>query len=285
MSDAQMKQKVAMLKKANPTKGYLAAHDVPAPMNLLGGPLRVHLSQYGSDVLVALPANRQLDEDVFGTPSMPRATGGTPIMEGVPPMLRGTQNGQYTQLQQKTPFGDKTTRLHNARLTLSGFDATATDAATTRDNVKMTASWKDEAGNVYMVKCSQVAPHGDDHPVFGGVVTNHLMHGFTHIGTPLMPTEFAYFAFWGKGNVYKNGQLLDSGRMIHCMLTEDVRLPNDHLAFDSQVNPNKMIFHVIVPPMSKNGPSPVKTGFMLPNGQPLPFWHVMFTQVQMRSSH
>ena len=268
----------------NPTKGYLAAHDA-APMPLLGGPLRVHLSQYGSNVLVALPDKRDLDPDVFGTPAMPRSTGGAPIMEGVPTKLRASQDGKYTQLQQKTPFGSKAMRLDDAKLTLTGVDATATDAAKTNDRVNMTASWKDKAGNTYMVKCSQVAPHGDDHPFFGGVVTNHLMHGFTHVGTPLMPTEFAYFAFWGKGNIYKNGKLLDSGRMIHGMLTEDVRLDNDSLAFDRQVDPHKLIFHLIVPPMDAKGPSPVKTGFMLPNGQPLPFWHVMFTKVQMNTSH
>ncbi len=284
MNDAAMKQKMAMFTQQNPTKGYLAAHDA-APMPLFGGLLRVHLSQYGNNVLVALPDKRELDSDVFGTPAMPRSTGGAPILEGVSPMLRASQNGKYTQLEQKTPFGSKVTRLDDANLTLIGLDATATDAASTKDRVNMTASWKDKQGNTYMVKCSQVAPHGDAHPVFGGVVTNHLMHGFTNVGTPLMPTEFAYFAFWGKGNIYKNGKLLDSGRMIHGMLTEDVRLPNDDLAFDSQVDPTKLIFHLIVPPMDKNGPSPVKTGFTLPNGEPLPFWHVMFTKVKMSSSH
>lgn len=60
----------------------------------------------------------------------------------------------------------------------------------------MTASWQDKAGNTYTVKCcTKVATHGADYPTFGGVVTNTILHGSSAIGTPLMPTEYTYFAF------------------------------------------------------------------------------------------
>ncbi len=276
--------KMPQMKKMAPAKGYLQAHKGNNnPYNLLGGLVRVEISQTGGPVHVGLPSKRQLDPDVFGTPVMPRAFGGPPIAEGVPPMLRGQKNGAYTTTTKKTPFGDKYTTLKDGQLSLQSTDATATDAAVTNDAVHMTASWKDAKGNTYSVKCDKVMPFGSDHPTFGGVVTNTLMHGFTRIGTPLEPTQFAYYAFWGKGDISKNGKLLDRGRLIHGMLTEDVRTKGYQLATDSQVNPNKVMFHLIVPPMKNGKKDPVKTGFTLPNGKPLPFWHVMFQTLDVRA--
>lgn len=73
-----------------------------------------------------------------------------------------------------------------------------TDAAVSNDQVAFQASWADDAGNTYAATCcSEVPANGVQYPVFGGVVTNHMMHGITRIGTPLEPTQFAYVAFWG----------------------------------------------------------------------------------------
>lgn len=281
---AAQKQKMQKLKAMDPAKGYLKAHKGNSnPYDLLGGPISVQISQNGGPVHVGLPSKRQLDPDVFGTPMMPRDFGGPPIAEGVPPMLRGKKNGAYTTTTKKTPFGDKYTTLRDGQLSLQSVDATATDAAVTDDTVHMTASWKDAKGNTYQVTCAKVEPYGSDHPTFGGVVTNTLMHGFTRIGTPLEPTQFAYYAFWGKGDVSKNGKVLDTGRLIHGMLTEDVRTKGYRLASDSQVNPNKIMFHLIIPPMKNGKKDPVKTGFTLPNGKLLPFWHVMFQQLNIQA--
>lgn len=270
-------QKMQKLKALDPAKGYLKAHKGNTnPYNLLGGPISVQIGQDGGPVYVALPSKRQLDPTVFGTPLMPRDFGGPPIAEGIPPMLRGHKNGAYTTTTVKTPFGDKYTTLRDGHLSLQSVDATATDAAVTDDTVHMTASWKDAKGNIYEVTCAKVEPYGSDHPTFGGVVTNTLMHGFTRIGTPLEPTQFVYYAFWGKGDISKNGKVLDTGRLIHGMLTEDVRTNGYRLATDSQVNPHQVMFHLILPPMKKGKKDPIKTGFTMANGKPLPFWHVMF---------
>ena len=44
--------------------------------------------------------------NVFGTPAVPRAFGGTPGIDGVPPMARGSDSGPYTKMKMKSPFGD-----------------------------------------------------------------------------------------------------------------------------------------------------------------------------------
>jgi plastocyanin len=276
------------LVKMAPYLGYLKAHeDLQKPKVLLGGAIEVIVTQDQGGVHLALPDYRKLDPMVFGIPELPRAYGGTPVITGVPPQMREVENGKYTLLKAKTPFGHKNMVLPDGKYSLKAIDVTATDAAVTDDTVEMQASWKDKDGNTYKVKCNRVVPHGVEYPSFGGVLTNHILHGSSRIGTPLMPTEFVYVAFWGIGETLKNDKVMDSGRIVHCMLTEFVRTKDYELAFDDQITPTKLQMHLIVPPMivkdGKFEKSPVKTGFMLENGQELPFWHVMFANLSINS--
>lgn len=285
------KEKVQKLQAMAPYDGYLKAHkDVQSPMPLLGGPVEAQVTQRGGGVFVALPAKRKLDPNVFGSPGMARAFAGTPGITGVPPMVRGVEGDGYTRMKKPTPFGNKYKVMQGGNLQLKAVDATATDAATTSDEVKFRASWEDAAGNTYSVRCcAKMAAHGIEYPTFGGVLTNHLLHGSSRIGTPLMPTEYTYLAFWGMGEVRKNGQTLDKPRLVHGMLTEYVRKEGYKLAFDSEVTPTKRHFHLMVPPMKpvpakgKFAHDAVQTGFSLPNGKPLPFWHVMFGSLDIRA--
>ncbi|MFQ5703149.1 MAG: hypothetical protein ACE5HT_03925 [Gemmatimonadales bacterium] len=274
-----------------PAQGYLEAHaHVQKPLGLLGGPITIDITQSSGGVFVALPDARKLDPDVFGTPKMPRAAGGTPGINGVPPMVRGVEGGKYTKMKAMSPFGDKNIVMGGGKLKLHMVDATATDAAKSDDRVQMEASWKDKAGNTYTVKCCKMlATHGVEFPTFGGVVTNHILHGFTRLGTALMPTEFTYAGFWGMGAVIKNGKVLEQPRLIHGMLTEYVRGEGYKLDSDSEVTPTRQQFHLMVAPFKPNmqeghfDKSPVKTGFKLPNGMELPFWHVMFENLDVKA--
>lgn len=288
-ADQQRQEAVARMQQMTQADGYLDAHrDVDSPIRRLGGPLEVSVTQDGGGVFVSLPARRDLDPDVFGTPDLPRAFAGTPIMTGVPPALRGTDSDGYTEVTQPTPFGDAFMTMGNASLSLQATDLTAADAATTEDSVTLEARWQDGDGNTYAVTCChRMAAHGLEYPTFGGVVTNHLLHGFSGVGTPLMPTEFAYLAFWGIGDVLKNGEVVDGQRLVHGMLTEYVRTDGYELAFDSELNPQGRHFHLMVAPMQPDPeqglyrPQPVQTGFTLQNDQPLPFWHVMFESIDV----
>ena len=102
-----------------------------------------------------------------------------------------------------------------------------------------------------------------------------------------MPSEYTYFAFWAIGDIYKNGKVIDKMRIVHGMLTEYVRTKGYKLGFDDEVTPTAQQFHLMVPPFKPNmktmafDMSPVKTGFKLPNGMELPFWHVMFENVEV----
>ena len=287
----KQKKMLKMLQQMNQADGYLEAHrNVEDPMELLGGPISFTIEQSAGGARVALPARRELDADVFGTPEMPLAFTGTPGMTGVPVPFRGTSNGQFTRLDRPTPFGNKSTVMSNGTMTLKATDATATDAATTQDEVQFKASWEDEQGNTYAVRCCEMlASAGAEFPTFGGVMTNHILHGFTGIGTPLFPSAYTYAAFWGMGAVLKNGEVVDKPRLVHGMLTEYARTEGYELAMDREVTPQRRHFHLMVAPfMPVEGDHSfthdnVSTGFQLPNGQELPFWHVMFQNLEIDS--
>ncbi|MBW3660823.1 MAG: hypothetical protein KY397_04230 [Gemmatimonadetes bacterium] len=275
-----------------PYRGYLAAHaGLQDPPPLLGGPVTVEISQDGGGVFVGLPDERELDPDVFGTPEMPRAFAGTPGINGVPPPARGIEGGRYTEMKTKSPFGDAHVTMGGASLSIDAVDATAVDGANSDDRVSFQATWEDDAGNAYAVRCCEMlATRGVEFPTFGGVVTNHVLHGSTRIGTALMPTEYVYFAFWGMGEVLKNGEVVAAPRLVHGMLTEYVRAEGYSLASDREVTPNRTHFHLMVPPMRPDMEAgrfvheDVPTGFTLPNGMELPFWHVMFENLDVRAT-
>lgn len=287
----EMQQKMEMLQSMAPYMGYLKAHMNAEPQDLLGGPLEVNISQKSGGVFVILPSKRKLDPHVFGTPEVPRALAGSPGINGLPPAARGVSNGQYTEMKKPSPFGDKHVVMANGKLNIEALDATAADASETEDQVKFMASWEDSEENTYEVRCcAMLATHGVEYPTFGGVVTNTILHGSSRIGTALMPTEYTYFAFWGMGEIRKNGETLEKPRLIHGMLTEYVRKEGYELAFDEEVTPGRKHFHLMVPPMMPNMEEQefthknVKTGFELPNGMELPFWHVMFENLEISAN-
>lgn len=281
-------KKMKMLQEMAPYKGYLNAHMNAQPQELLGGALEVNITQESGGVFVILPSKRKLDPNVFGTPQVPRAFAGTPGINGLPPGARGVKDGKYTKMKNPSPFGDKNIVMSDGKLNIKALDATAADAQKTKDEVNFKASWKDKKGNTYEVRCCEMlASHGVEYPTFGGVVTNTIMHGSSRIGTALMPTEYTYFAFWGIGEVLKNGEVTDKPRLVHGMLTEYVRKEDYELAFDEEVTPTRKHFHLMVPPMMPDKEKKkfvhknLKTGYQLPNDMELPFWHVMFENLNI----
>jgi len=172
---------------------------------------------------------------------------------------------------------------------IEAVDATAIDGARTKDKIDFEATFKLPDGSAYRVVCKKVLPHGMAFPTFGGVVTNHLLHGGTGIGTRLMPTEFTYFAFWGVGDIYKDGKLINKDHMIHVMVTEIVRGEGYKLHFDGGVGdpPQGQTLHLMIPPykpvMGKGMVSdPLKTMFM-----PFPYVkkHMMAAMMAAKQSH
>lgn len=243
------------------------------PPDRLGGPLTVTVTQTNGSTRFILPGPRFMDPAVFGTASNPAGFDPAPFpLLGVELNLRKvSSSGEYTFVDHATPFSNwYEIGVGSVNMTL--IDATAIDGARSKDRIDFEATFQLPDGSNYRVVCKKALPHGMAFPFFGGVVTNHLLHGATGIGTRLMPTEFTYAAFWGIGDIYKNGTLINKDHMIHAMVTEIVRGEGYELQFDGGVGnpPQGTTLHLMIPKFkpTPNGlvVSPLKTMFM-----PFPF--------------
>jgi plastocyanin len=103
------------------------------------------------------------------------------------------------------------------------------------------------------------------------------------------PTSYAYGAFWGVGELYVNGTLVSDNRVVHSMVTERVRSPDEEgyrLLFDKELPHQGVQTHLVLPDMvmADNGTidnESVPTNYTLPNGEEQPFIHVMFDEPRL----
>lgn len=259
-----------------PTPGlhaYTHGHAmIERPAERLGGALKVTVTQKNGSTRFILPGPRFMDPSVFGSPENPTGFDPAPFpLLGVPLDMRKTTSNGYSFVDHATPFSDWY-EVGVGSVKMKVVDATATDGARTKDKIDFEANFELPDGTKYRVTCKKPLSHGMAFPFFGGVVTNHLLHGVTGIGTRLMPTEFTYVAFWGVGNIYKNGELINEKHMVHVMVTEAVRGDGYKLGFDGDVGnpPQTLTMHLMIPPFKPTPKgmvkTPLKTMFM-----PFPF--------------
>ena len=247
------------------------------PPDRAGGPLTITVTQTNGSTRLVLPGPRFLDPSVFGTPDNPVGFDPAPFpLIGVPLNMRRVVNGKYTFVNHPTPFSDwREVGVGSVRQVT--VDVTAIDGARTKDKIDFEATFTlpgpdvdnpDAGASRYRVTCTDPLPHGSGFPTFGGVATNHLLHGVTGLGTRLMPTEWTYVDIWGRGNIYKNDKLIAENHMIHTMLTEAVRGEGYKLRFDGEVGQpsTTMTMHLMIPPYKPTPQgmvkSPLKTMFV-----------------------
>lgn len=220
------------------------------------------------------PDKRALDPALFGTPAKPYN------VELLPLAMRSTNadGTAFTTISKPLMFSNKI-KMTTGSFEMKVKDVTAKDGMGSKDQVAMEANFVGPNGRNFRVTMNKVIPKGPDHPFFGGVGTNVLMHGGTGIGTPLVAQEFSYITAWGVGDIYIDGEKVDSKRIIHIMVSERTRDDDFKVGF-GVAKPDELEIHLAMPPLkgSKTGPvpSPVPTGVKLPNGKDQPFIHVNF---------
>lgn len=246
---------------------YARAHAMnPSPPDRLGGPIEIKVSLKTGSTRWALPGPRQMDPAVFGTPAHPIGFEQTPFpLVGIAPGMRQIRNKGYTIVDHATPFSDWMA-VGTGSLEMTLTDATAIDGAKTKDKVNFVATFQaPDKSHTYKVEADMALPHGKFFPTFGGVVTDHLLHGATGLGTRLMPTEYTYVAFWAKGRLYVDGKLANDNQLVHMMITEGVR-KKGKLQSEGGVNGVGRVVHLMVPPykLGPKGPekSPLKTNYL-----------------------
>lgn len=120
------------------------------------------------------------------------------------------------------------------------------------------------------------------------IAVNSWLHGNTKSTPPVLPTEFAYIATWGNGELWKNG---DSQGMFsgHMMLTEGVRDPITGKVYnanqtglyspknpaDGYADPNTAQVHLII-----SSPSNTMTNNFPPQFDFIN--HLMFYDIEVR---
>jgi len=220
------------------------------------------------------PDKRELDPALFGTPQ-------SPLNADLLPLSNREVNADgtaYTTIKNPSMFSNNIEETSGS-ITISVQDLTAKDNPNSKDKAKMEANFKGPNGEDFRVVLKKLIPVGPDHPFFGGVGTNVLMHGATGIGSPLVAEEFSYITLWGTGDFYKDGELVDENRIIHIMVSERTRDENFKVGF-GVAQPDELEIHLAMPPKkgSPTGPidSPLPTGVILPNGNEQPFIHTNF---------
>ena len=220
------------------------------------------------------PDRRALDPALFGTPAAPLNVELLPLSN----RLTTEDGSAYTTIKDPSMFSNNIA-MTTGTFNMSVLDVTAKDGMDSQDEVEMDARFVGPNGQNYRVIMNRVIPVGPDHPFFGGVGTNILMHGGTGIGTPLVSEEFSYFTAWGIGDIYIDDVLVDSNRVVHVMVSERTRDAEFKVGF-GVAEPDQLEIHLAMPPLkaSPDGPvpSPVPTGVNLPNGAEQPFIHVNF---------
>jgi hypothetical protein len=294
----------------------------------------------GHSVHWILPGPRRIDPFVFGTPSSgpsspqraddhiahkiwyfeqhrPDVVGllagdddhdPLPLPVGLPEMARETNGAgdRYTRTKIPVPFSDKVVGSDDSPNLDGALDLTYVDRTgfegqdNVEDEIDLDIWFTDPAGNRYEFDIHHLERHDGAHIHGRGVVTGAYMHGITSIGTPLMPTQYAFGSLWAVGDLLVNGEVTSDrnrDRTIHIMTTQTVRTADYTLAIDEELplgedgNPDPYLgnhthTHVMLPPIKEtaDGPRrvPLETAFELPNGKPQPFIHFMFDEDTVR---
>ena len=241
---------------------------------MAGTPAAKMAASADGTALWQFPDRRALNPALFGTPDAPLNVELLPLAN----RLMTADGSAYTTIKTPSMFSNNI-KMTTGTFEMSVLDATAKDGMNSEDEVAMEASFVGPNGRNFRVSMNKIIPVGPDHPFFGGVGTNVLMHGGTGIGTPLVTEEFSYFTAWGLGDIFIDGELADSNRVVHVMVSERTRDADFKVGF-GVAEPDQLEIHLAMPPVkgSPTGPvaSPVPTGVVLPNGAEQPFIHVNF---------
>jgi plastocyanin len=215
-----------------------------------------HPASYPRAVSSAAPAMNGMEdhgatEHGGGAPaSAPRTlriTGGGPVVQILPgpfpfadsaaPVLRTRPADQQADLAAKIQHGPYSNEVARVEGTIA---LTATDRGADGDSVRGEAQVTTKDGARWRVVMDRVQTRDIPfNPRFGGVIMGLYYHGASNVHTPLVPTITSAVALWAYAHVYRNGQLVTDGALVHVMLLSRTRRDGDfHLAcWDCSKNP------------------------------------------------
>ncbi|MAG57821.1 MAG: hypothetical protein CMJ83_16175 [Planctomycetes bacterium] len=239
------------------------------------------------------PGVRNLQPRAFGSVNEPW---GSEFFIGVPLYDRiDDGQGNWTTTALPTMASNVTTPLNDtSECRLVVRDRTPLDLNTftsaTQDEVSVSLKFIDPFGRKIAIRSTQPLPKGPFHEFFGGVVTNHILHGRTGLGGKLPPQVFCYIATWSLAEVTIDGQLLPNNdkRLLHTMVTQGIRDPGNDpgpaggngpfMGRDDEVDKEDLELHVVLPPV-RFVPTPQPNTPVV--GFPQEFVHLVFENVEL----
>jgi len=186
-----------------------------------------------------------------------------------------------------TPFSDNIS-IGAGSYSLSLIDLDSNDSPTSKDSVlSVNIQYERPNGDKFMIDNIMIIHKPDgagDHPFFGGIGYDVMMHGNTTIGTGLMPKMKSYVTLWGISDLKdENGNVIASNRIIHMMVATRVRRADltmiaSGIIDSSDYDQTMRETHIILPPLDMAG-----------NMSPVPgtrhgFLHLMYENVNLADS-
>ena len=183
-----------------------------------------------------------------------------------------------------TPFSNKVA-FGAGSYALNVRDNSEEDSETSEDLVEnVEIKYERPNGEMFMINDIQIIHKANgtgDHPYFGGIGIDKVMHGDTGIGTNLMPKLTSYITLWGIADLKDgNGNVIAPNRFIHIMVSSRSRNDDLKLLTSTDVDltdqsPDNIETHIIIPPLDLEG-----------NMSPVPgtghgFLHLMFENVNL----
>lgn len=121
------------------------------------------------------------------------------------------------------------------------------DQSGKHDEVMIDAKFLAPDGSEFEVKVDKPFPPTTDWEAFGGVVINQVAHGESPVGTPFIVPEFTYIMIHGIGDVYKDGELIDTDRFVFFMVSEKYRPDDFKSGKKIPSNTDNLIVHLVLP--------------------------------------
>lgn len=214
-----------------------------------------------------------------------------PVPVGWPDGARTERSDGYQQTKMPLPFSDEFIGSKDddgsaldGELRLTYVDRQGYREGEEQDEIDLDIWFTGPDGTRYEVDVHHLERYSPVHLHGGGVMTNVYMHGSTGIGTPLMPTQFAFGSFWAIADLKIDGEVTgeqNRDRSLHMMTTQNVRDAEYQLAVDEELPLDEPYegrpthTHLFLPPIKETDDGPANIP-LTDVGQP--FIHFMFDE-------
>lgn len=236
-----------------------------------------------------LDDHNPLDPEVYGTPEDPHGT--TTLPFPIPLVNREiTEDGSSFTVSAPSAFALERTKI-TGEIRIEAEDLTPVGTPDSKDKATAEATFKGPNGEDFKVILRRLIPTSlrgiyprmaADYS-YGGVAMNHFYHGGGIVGTDKLSPEFSYLSIWGAGDVYKDGELIDTDRLILIMISERAREKEFLAGLRKPTQVENLVVHFVLVEVkifedNSMMVSNIPTGVFDENGNEQGFFHINYLE-------